>query len=253
MAHLLEVDIEKTLIFQGITLDIIGSVLYRVIERWIHMNDISEKLLSVANNEYFQKGLSLASTGVSIKYPIISAILDVLKDVGGIADEVRCDYLIHGLASGINQEKFTNELSEYIKANPKNAFDVSNLLRKAMLSNSPIVCLLMGRIIADHVKSHKAFDRSDAIIIHALESATDDDLKDFRKMIVAINDRGYIATGDRYVECLEWCVSNRICKEVRNVMEGSTYFPYAGTKPTEAARKLLVYLDEIKQLFREWD
>ena len=56
MAHLLEVDIEKTLIFQGITLDIIGSVLYRVIERWIHMNDISEKLLSVANNEYFQKG-----------------------------------------------------------------------------------------------------------------------------------------------------------------------------------------------------
>ena len=42
MAHLLEVDIEKTLIFQGITLDIIGRISKYLSEISEHISGIPE-------------------------------------------------------------------------------------------------------------------------------------------------------------------------------------------------------------------
>lgn len=137
-------------------------------------------------------------------------------------------------------------MSEYVRASEEHAGYVANTIRKAMLADSEIVCVLMGRILADHIAVNEKYDRHDVIILHALGSATDDDIK-FDMMRSVQN--GELPLGEEYIDCIELGLANRLFKEGQGQkdIEGKPTF-YDFVAPKEVANKLQYYLDEIKQV-----
>lgn len=171
--------------------------------------EIKDKVLELLKKEEVQSGLSLVSQGASIGNPQLGALVEILKEAATISDEIRVKSILKGLASGLNQESYTNELYNYIKVSNENAINVVNTLRKALISDSEIVCVLMGRILADHMHSGEKYQKSDVLIFHALENATDDDLLCFWKMFKNLKD-DYLPNDKIYSDCVEWGISNRL-------------------------------------------
>lgn len=172
-----------------------------------------------------------------------------IKEATSFADECRLSYIIHGLASGLDVETFTNDLWNYVSKDEEKAFRVANALRKSLLMDSPIACSLMGEILTDHVEKDTHYDREDNIIVHALETATDDDLICFRKMMRTVKDNK-IDIIDQVT--VDWAEANRLFK-INNPHMGEwqgllSFEPEYIPEP--AAYKMMNYLDKIKQLFR---
>ena len=203
---------------------------------------MKDKILSILNRPEVQAGLSTTSEGISISNPVAGAILTAVKDVASVADEVRVQRIIKGLASGLNQEMHMNELKSFIAASDQNALFIANALRKALLSDSLIACTLMGRIIADHASKKTPFDQYDAIIIHAVEDATDDDLREFYHIMNTLRD-GFVETENKLTS--DWGTN---CRLFRNNDKRSWEETLTGPKrvPTEAATRLMEYLDEVR-------
>ncbi len=138
------------------------------------------------NSEPFQLALTGIDTGaaalsvISPEAGLTSALLKGFAYIASNADAAKIDHFIKGMASGssFNREKFTNLLNTYV-SDEDNAFYVSNLMRKAVLSDSRKVCTIMGRILADNVDSGQKFSPDDIIIGNALQLASDDDLVGF--------------------------------------------------------------------------
>lgn len=207
----------------------------------------ADKLIAILNDEKVQGALSIGADITAVGNPVGAVVVTAFKEIASISDEIRCRYILQGLASGLNQEKFTNELITYVKASEDNASHVSNTIRKAMLSESPIACALMGHIMAVHIADKKPFDREDVIIVHAVGSATDEDLTDFIKMMQKVSDEGIIAVRTEFVACADWCVSSRLCKENKMSYQQNTETLelFTGIMPGSAAKRLVKYLDDM--------
>ncbi len=210
-----------------------------------------EQVLSLLENKDVQSALSVASTGLSIGSPITGAVLKVFSETIALSDEIKMRYILFGLASGFNQETFINDLKTYVSSSDEHAERITNTLRKAMLANSEMVCILMGRILADHIKPQREFDRLDNIVFHALESATNIDLIQFRDMVKS-SQEGYIMEPDKYSDCIEWCLSTRLCLEYQPLESEDELIDFSiRIKLKDAAYRLSNYLEEIKQIFRD--
>lgn len=216
------------------------------------MVEIQEKILKIINDSFAQKVLAVATTGIEIACPQIGPFMELVKGVSSLSDEYRIKKLLKGLASGWNQETFTNEFEEYVKSSEDNAVYVANLLRKALFADSPIACTLMGRILADHVGNKTSFDKFDSIIIFALGSAIDNDLLNFRKMMQEYDSKSSIQFIDVIdQETVDWCTMNRIFEQINSSVEDEGIILEPRYKPKESAMRLMKYLDEIKQLLCE--
>ena len=164
--------------------------------------------------------------------------------------------MIKGISTELNQEKQINQLYGYVENSEENAFYVANTLRKALLSDSPIACTIMGRILARHVSEGSTYDQDDNIIFHALENATDQDIKQFvNVMKYSKTDRGTFRIpcddmNPEFKSFLEWCVYNRIFvsrmaewEEIDDgVLDINTYYYEANP-----ASVLLRYIDGANQ------
>ncbi len=208
----------------------------------------ADKLIAILKDEKVQGALSIGADITAVGNPVGAVVVTAFKEIASISDEIRCRYILQGLASGLNQEKFTNELITYVKASEDNASHVSNTIRKAMLSESTIACALMGHIMAVHIADKKPFDREDVIIVHAVGSATDEDLTDFIKMMQKVSDEGIIAVRTEFEACADWCVSSRLCKENRMSYQQDTETLefFTGITPGLAAKRLAKYLDDMR-------
>ena len=191
---------------------------------------------------------SIAASAVGTFNPVAGVVVTAFKECASIADEARLNYIIHGLATGLNMETFTNELWNYVSQDENKAFHAANAIRKSLLMDSPIACALMGRILADHVALNNSYDRDDSIIIHALETATDEDLICFRKMMNTIRD-GKVEVLDQTT--VDWCEMSRLFKKQTvnpGTWESISFIPEY--KPETSAFRMAEYLDKIKQIFR---
>ena len=208
----------------------------------------ADKLIAILKDEKVQGALSIGADITAVGNPVGAVVVTAFKEIASISDEIRCRNILQGLASGLNQEKFTNELITYVKASEDNAAHVSNTIRKAMLSESPIACALMGHIMAVHIADKKPFDREDVIIVHAVGSATDEDLTDFIKMMQKVSDEGIIAVRTEFEACADWCVSSRLCKENKMSYQQNTETLelFTGIMPGSAAKRLVKYLDDMR-------
>ena len=207
-----------------------------------------KKLIDIFKRPEVQSGLSIVAAGGSIEDPTLGAIIIALKEAISVSDEIKGQCIINGLATGFNQEKYTNQLENYIHANPKNAGYIANTIRNAMLADSLIACTALGRILADHVDHMKTYDQYDVIIIHALVSATDNDLIAFRQMM-KVYDSEFIEVTNQ--DTVDWCVNGRIFKQIVPTLDNGKLSFDPKYKPTTAANILMTYLDEIRQCFRD--
>lgn len=205
-----------------------------------------DTLLALFKKPEVQSGLSVAMAGTALPAPALSAILSVIKEGVGFIDQIRLSSILHGLASGLNQETMLNELTNYISESEDNAYHVANTLRKAMYAESRKGCVLLGRILADHIGKNERYNRDDLIIVHAIETVTDEDLLSFRKMM-----ERYCGEDIEIIDqiTVDWCYSNRIFGQRLGKVRGGTLMFTPRYVPEKAAYKLMNYLDEIKQFF----
>ena len=209
------------------------------------------KILNFFNSKAVESGLTLLAAGAAITDPVKSLLLTAFKEAASAADEAKLKQIIKGLASGLNQETFVNELKTYIKSSDEHAANVANTVRNAAIANSPNACAVLGRILADHVSDSTDYDRDDVIIIHALSTVTDDDLSVFQDMMRSADD-GYIRRTQENTYCADWCTANRICKARGPVLENEGIIFSDDVIPNSAAFKLIKYMDEVRQLFRKF-
>ena len=220
------------------------------------MNQFFAKLFNFLKREEVQASMGLVSSTTSVignvtgelSSTIVSEAVDAFKDASVLADTIMLNSILKGLASGLNQEKYINELETYVNSNPENAGRVASTLRKALLAESPMACTLLGRMLADHIREKTAYDRYDVIIVHALEIATDTDLIAFRTMMNAYDGKTITITD---LDTVDWCLTNRIFKQNVGMVESGAYIMAPRLEPTEAGKKLLGYIEETKSLFRD--
>ncbi len=218
---------------------------------------IQKKLLKVLKSDEANAAAAVGITGVSIANPVAGLFLTAAHEIAGLADEKRIDAIIRGLSTELNQEKQINQLYGYVEKSEENAFYVANTLRKALLADSLIACTVMGRILARHVKDGCKYDQDDNIIFHALENATDDDIRHFYRVMKEYKhdkETFRILLTDIDVSLsssMDWCEYNRI---FRGPSGGITWEDIedegfdTSHGPTNAAEKLFEYVESVKHV-----
>ncbi len=226
------------------------------------MGKCQTKLLKLFKSGKTRSVVNVGIAGVSVANPLAGLFLSAAKECAETADEVRIDSVIIGLSTELNQEMLINQLYGYIEKSEDNAFYVVNTLRKALLSDSLIVCTIMGRILARHVAEGTRYTQEDNIIFHALESATDDDIRQFRRVMDDYLTKNEIGNNvfhipneefddPLFLSSLNWCEYNRIfngTSGIKLVVDNQNYID--SYSPTQAAIRLQEYADSVKQVFR---
>lgn len=182
------------------------------------MKDILEEIKGYGIVEY---GASLLEFGL----PQYTIFIETVKQLGGMADQIKLNCIIKGLSEGKNVETRMNELYTYVKNNKEHAFLVSDSFRKMMLSNSTIACCIMGIMLGDFAAENRNPTQHEAIIMRALSTFNDYDIIYFNEIM----HNRYIVeieNGTKYVDCskfpddkkeefmltLDFCNNNRIFK-----------------------------------------
>lgn len=212
-------------------------------------NRIGHEIVSVIKDKDIQEGLLAIAQGFSAANPCVGVALGAIKGIITITDEIKIRNILKGLSSGLNVETYTNELTSYVSKNEDNAFRVADTLRKALLSDSTVVCVLMGRILGDHINRGARYDYADRVVVHALESAIDEDIITFRKMVSEIDSEGKLKVRSEFDMCIDWCISNRLGR-MDNYFEDGTLSLLSTIKFNESAFRLKHYIEEVKQIFR---
>lgn len=172
----------------------------------------------------------------------------------------KLDFLLKGLATGLNMEARLNQLYTYIQSSEEKAIIVANLLKKTINAECPKVCVIYGLVLANHVAANTKVTYEEMIVCRALENATDYDLMHFKEImdrylkpeedemrVVFPNDFEALA---EYITTCDWCVYNRLfvsrILEWDNVMEETLGIKthYYVAKP---AAVLLQYINAARQ------
>lgn len=151
---------------------------------------------------------------------LISPVTGVLGSLLQKHDKIKLAYLLRGLASDLNMERHLNELYQYVTSSAQRAYTVANVLRETIAAKTPKVCMIYGKILANHTgKQEREFTNDDIIVCNALENASDYDLDIFRMIMSFCNKadekRIYIKKGDlhKYQNTFSWCLYTRLFYE----------------------------------------
>ncbi len=222
---------------------------------WVGCKRTQAKLLEFIKSSAGQTTAEIVASGASVVNPLFGVLISAAKDIAGLADEIRINALIKGLSTELNQEQQINLLYRYIQSSEEHAFYVSNSLRKALLSNSPIACAIMGRMLARHIASNTSYDQDDKIIFQALENATDDDVQmfyDFMNEYNSIADKPKTIPFEllnKYSVIENWCEFNRIVRHNMSVDNyGEEVVFNENFSLYSAALRLMDYIESIRQL-----
>ena len=221
---------------------------------------VKENLLRIFKGKEFNTALAAVGTGTSVSHPLAGAIIQLFQQFTSVVDEVKINNVLRGLATGIDQERLINQLYNYVSESDENAYYVANTLRKALLSDSPIICCVLGRILSDHVDKNLKYDHSDMVIIHALENATDADLRLFKSLmsseVFRLSPKDQIeylykeiSNNPSVQDCIDWCVYNRILKSTTADVVGEELIWGPSYACTETAERLYKYINSVWQVF----
>lgn len=83
---------------------------------------------------------------------------------------------------GLECWKSINELYNYV-SNPDRAFYVSTSFRKIILSNSTIAASIIGVMLGGNKNQNREFNRTDIILLNALENISDYDIRILYEMM----------------------------------------------------------------------
>ena len=161
--------------------------------------------------------------------------------------------MIRGISTELNQEEQINRLYGYIENSDDNAFYVANTLRKALLSDSTLACTVMGSMLAKHVKHDTMYDQDDKIIFHALESATDEDIRNLYRIMknYKVDMESFKIPNDDIddimISSLDWCAFNRLFRQKiwGDIADEGFNTEYG---PNSSAERLYEYIRSVKQV-----
>lgn len=106
-------------------------------------------------------------------------VIEPLRAICSASDEIRFEHMLKGLGSDpLDVERKMNELYNFVTDEDR-AFFVSDCFRKTLLSQTPIVCCIMGLILADINSKTISINQHDAIIMNAITNFTDNDIRNF--------------------------------------------------------------------------
>lgn len=218
---------------------------------------VQERLLEVLKSGKTKAVVNVGTAAISVRHPIGAIFLTAAYEIVSLADEVRIDALVKGLSTELNQEEQINSLYSYVEKSEENAFYVANTLRKALLVDSPLACMIMGKMLAYHAKIGSSYDQDDNIVFHALETATDEDIRLFTKIM-----QEYKTTDGRFripldnlntnlLATMGWCETNRLYFGPSGGISwgefGDDGFDTSHS-PTSAAERLFQYVCSVKQV-----
>ena len=192
---------------------------------------MSTKLERVYNAVKQYGVFDLGITFFENTHPKSTLVLEVVKSIGQVYDQIKLNYLLNGLSNGYDTEKKLDELYNYIR-NPERAFLVSDCFKKLMLAQSPVVCCILGLMLSDSMRQGAEFDSKDSIVMNGIVSFTDYDLRNFQDIMSKRYDvstiDGYpridstLFPDDRREELeltLELCIQNRILRRAVGMIE----------------------------------
>lgn len=182
------------------------------------VNAIKDKLLS----DEAQAAISTTTAVIAATGPtgtIVATAGTALNDLLKVSDDISMRNLFRELNTGLNQEMAINQLYNYVNTSQRRAYWVKDAMLKARASSSPLVQLLLGVILSDHVKEPSDYTEDDLVITQALDNATDWDIKNFYEELGK-----YINTGDsfnpipeeikKYDFMFQWANNNRILNRI---------------------------------------
>ena len=179
----------------------------------------------VEKGKEYEVGLLGAEMAAAFAGPELIACIEVLKHVNLYSDHYKLNAIIKGLAEENNVETKMNELYSFVSKSKEHAFVVSEYFRKAMLSSSPIVCCIMGILLAKLAGENRKPTQEEAIIMRAISSFTDYDIQYFYEIMTSdcIIENEY---GKRYIDTsmlplAEYEMTLDICKSSRIFASGS--------------------------------
>ena len=114
--------------------------------------------------------------------PASAYVLEPLNAIYKSANQRKLQYMLTGLSEGVDIEKKMNDLYSYVK-NSDRAFYVSECVQKVLLGSAPVVCCIFGLILSDLTRKDDNIDQTDAVLINALSSFTDEDIRNFSDIV----------------------------------------------------------------------
>ena len=158
-------------------------------------------------------------------------------------------------------EKSINELYNYV-SNPDRAFYVSTSFRKIILSNSTIAASIIGVMLGEIKNQNREFNRTDIILLNALENISDYDIRILYEMMdnKYTNDdigREYIDEmkfpKDKkadFLEMLEFGDKYQIFGVFTESIEQEKMFFGKQYYKKPVADKLMNYIEQVKQILK---
>lgn len=238
--------------------------LFTLIEKGKHMKnqhdltDIQKVITKALDNPM----ANLISSGV---IGLIEISNPVAGTIAGLGNEVLSNYytfkishLLTGLSTGLDIEKKLNELYNFVNSSPKKAITVANLLRQTINAECPKVCVIYGRILADHMVDNTDFVYDELIVCKALENATDYDLKNFKEIMDKYTRKAsngnvieFPKGSSKFLEfktTCDWGVYNRIFVTRLGGVANETIDLDLHYYVTEVASLLLKYINDVQNI-----
>ena len=179
-------------------------------------SDIKNVIFKAMDNPMMNLIRPVAIEGLNQVTPVANLAHDILSEYNAF----KLSRLMDGLVSGLNQEKWLNELYNFVNASPEKAIMVANLFKQTIHAECPKVCVIYGLILASHIQSGTKLTHDEMIVCKALENATEYDLIYFKEIMEKYLQS--VSTGDRVVipkdlpekdaimTTCDWGVYNRI-------------------------------------------
>lgn len=219
-------------------------------------NNLEDKIRSVLAEQYpdiFKSILKL--NGKTEK------IYDAIVSVSNAANVIKLSCALKCLDEDLNVEKSINELYNYV-SNPDRAFYVSTSFRKIILSNSTIAASIIGVMLGEIKNQNREFNRTDIILLNALENISDYDIRILYEMMdnKYTNDdigREYIDEmkfpKDKkadFLEMLEFGDKYQIFGVFTESIEQEKMFFGKQYYKKPVADKLMNYIEQVKQILK---
>lgn len=221
------------------------------------VNDIKTLKDSYKVKASMEIGATSAESVLGVFDPALSGMLATFRTVANSADEIKLEQMIKGLASDNNREKRINEIYNFVKDSKEKAFLVSDLFRKTLLANTPIVCCIYGIILGDIMDDNCKLNYETMIVFSALQTATDYEIEFFLDIMHrCIKENGEInievITGENntqfYDMVLQWGGNNRIFRIETSKFEDGVMSTGEFYYSTTRAILLLEYINQAKRL-----
>lgn len=226
------------------------------------LTDIGNAISKAMDNPVVEIIRSGSVGALGLANPVLGVAAGIGNEILSKYNDFKLSFLLSGLASERSIEMRLNQLYTYVTSSSEKAIIVANLFKKTINAECHKVCIIYGLMMASHLEADTRFTYDELIISKALESATDYDLENFKKImenylkptskgrrVVFPNGFSEIST---FTTTCDWCVFNRLFvsrmaewEEMgEETLDLSTYYYEANP-----ASVLLDYINDASQIW----